>query len=75
MLHQAVHSHLFKLGALSAIVAVRVNGNAPSGSKLTPHLNVLGVHKLDKVLHNDINAVLVEIAVITEAVQIKFQRL
>ena len=73
MLHQAVHSHLFKLGALSAIVAVRVNGNAAAGQKLSPHFNVRRLHQPDQVVHDNVHTVLVEIAVIPEAEQIQLQ--
>ena len=74
MVGQSVPSHLFPLRPRSAIVAVRVNGNAAAGQKLSPHFNVRRLHQPDQVVHDDVHTVLVEIAVIPEAEQIQLQR-
>ena len=56
-----------------AVVAVRVNRNTAARGKFAPDLNVFRIHKADKVFHDDVHTVLVEIAVIAEAEQIQFE--
>ena len=62
------------------VVSIRVVGkgvdtDAAAGREDTRHLDVLGVHEADKVVEDDVDAVLVEIAVVAEREQIEFQRL
>ena len=54
---------LLPLCARTAVVGVRVDGNAAAGSKESGNFNVLGIHQFDEVLHNCVHAVLVEISV------------
>ncbi len=39
------------------------------------HLDVAGIHQFDQVLHNDVHAVLMEIAVVAEREQVQLERL
>ena len=62
------------------VVGVRVVGkgvdtDAAAGREDTRDLDVLGVHEADQVVEDDVDAVLVEIAVVAEREQIEFQRL
>ena len=62
------------------VVGIRVVGkgvdtDAAAGSEDTRNLDVLGVHEADKVVENDVDAVLVEITMVAEREQIEFQRL
>ena len=41
----------------------------------TCHLDILRIHKLHEVFHNDVHAVLVEVAMITEAEKVELQAL
>ena len=74
MVHQTMLRHSLIFGALFAIVAVRVNTQAASWHKLTPHLNVLRVHQRYKVLHYGVHAVLMELPLATVAEKVEFQR-
>ena len=57
------------------VVGKGVDTDAAAGREDTRHLDVLGVHEADKVVEDDVDAVLVEIAVVAEREQIEFQRL
>lgn len=57
------------------VVGKGVDADAAAGREDSRHLDVLGVHKADKVVEDDVDAVLVEIAVVAEREQIEFQRL
>lgn len=72
---ETVNSDLLPHRSLFAVVAIGVNGNSSAGREFSPDLDILGIHKLDKVFHNDVHAVLVEVPVVAEAVQIKLQGL
>ena len=58
-----------------AIVGKRLDGNAATGIEQTDDLQILGVHQLDQVLHDDVHAVLVEVAVVAETEEVEFQAL
>ena len=68
-------SHLLVWSAGLPIVGIRINADAPSGCEQTDHLNILGCHEFDEVFHDDIDTVLVEVAVVSKAEEIKFQTL
>ena len=72
---KSVNCYLLPHCTLFAVVAVGVYGNSSAGGKLSPYLNIFGIHKLDKVFHDDVHAVLVEVPVVAEAVEIKLQGL
>ena len=57
---------LFPLCTRLAIVCVWVDGQTTTRRKLAPYLDVLRIHQLDKVFHNDIDAIFVEIPMVTE---------
>ncbi len=63
------------LGAGTAVVGVRVDGDAAARGEEAGDLYVLGIHQLDEILHDLVDAVLVEITVVAEAEQIQFQAL
>jgi len=75
MVEHTVVSHLLVLGAWTAIVGIRIDADAASGRKQSCYLNVLWVHQLDKILHDGVDAVLVEITVVTEAEEVELQAL
>lgn len=75
MVRETVYRDLLPHSPLFAVVAVGVYGDASPRGKFSPDLDVLGIHKLDKVFHYDVHAVLVEVPVVPEAVQIKLQGL
>ena len=63
------------LCAFSAVVGVGPDWDAASWGEYSCHLNILRVHKADKVLHDDVDAVLMEVTVIAEAEKIKLKTL
>ena len=57
---------LFPLCTRLAIVCVWIDRQTTARRKLAPYLDVLRIHQLDKVFHDDIDAVLVKVPVIAE---------
>lgn len=60
----------FPLCTRLAVVCVWIDGQTTARRKLAPHLDVLRIHQLHKVFHNDVDAVLVKVPVIAETKQI-----
>ena len=75
MLGKTLPSEIFPLGVFFSVVAVGIDGQSAARQKLAPYLDVFGLHQLDQILHDDIHAVLMEIAVIAEAEQVELERL
>ena len=58
-----------------AIVGKRLDADAAARVEQADDLQVLGVHQLDQVLHDDVDAILMEVAVVAETEQVQFQAL
>ena len=58
-----------------AIVGKRLDADAATGVEQADDLEILGVHQLDQVLHDDVHAVLVEVAVVAETEEIQLEAL
>lgn len=67
---KALFGSLFPLCARLAIVCIWVDGQSTTRRKLAPYLNILRIHQLHKVFHDDVNAVLVKVPVIAEAKEV-----
>ena len=65
---------LLPFGSRLAVVGIRIDGQTAARQEFAPNLNILRLHQFDKILHNDIYAVFMEITVITEAEQVQLQR-
>ena len=63
---KALFCSLFPLCTRLAVVCVWIDGQTTARRKLTPYLDVLRIHQLHKVFHDDIYAVLVKVPVIAE---------
>ena len=63
---KALFCGLFPLSTRLAVVCVWIDGQTTTRRKLAPYLDVLRIHQLDKVFHDDVNAVLVKVPVIAE---------
>ena len=74
MLGQALPGHVSPGRAGPAVVAVRIDADAAAGQEFPPYFDIFRVHGLDEVVHDDVDAVFMEITVIAEAEQIEFQR-
>jgi len=75
VMKETVLSHLLILSAWTSVVGIGIDADAATGREKTDDFNVLGVHKSDKVLHNRVDTILVEITVITETEEVQFQGL
>jgi len=73
MVHQTMLSHRFELRAGLTPVAVRIDRNAAARGEFAPNLDITRRHQLDQIIHNNIDAVLVEITVIPEAEQVQLK--
>lgn len=50
-----------------AVVRVWIDGQTTAWRKLAPYLDVFRIHQLDEVFHDNIDAIFVEIPMVTEA--------
>lgn len=75
MLREALPCNFFPAGAGFAVIAVRIDGDASAGGEFAPYFDVLGIHQFDQILHDLIDAILVEVTVIAERIQVKLERL
>ena len=75
VLTEPLPGQLFELRARAAIIGIRMDGNAATGRKETRDLDVTGIHELDQVLHDDVDAILMEVAMVAKRKQIEFQTL
>ena len=63
---KALFCRLFPLCTRLAVICVWIDRQATARRKLAPYLDVLRIHQLHKVFHNDVDAVLVKVPVITK---------
>ena len=75
MVHQALLSQLLILGTWAAVVGIGINTDATTRGEEPDDLYILGIHQTDEILHDDIDAVLVEITMIAETEKIQLQTL
>ena len=57
---------LFPLRTRLAVVCVWIDGQTTARRKLATYLDVLRIHQLDEVFHNNIDAIFMEISMVTE---------
>jgi hypothetical protein len=57
------------------IVGERINGNTSAGHEIAGDFEVFGIHEADEVLHDNIDAVLMKIAVIAEREEVELEAL
>ena len=75
MVHEPVLCKLLVFCSWTTIVSVWIDADTATWGEDTRHLNIFRIHETDKVLHNDIDAILMEVAMITEREEIEFQAL
>ena len=63
---KALFCSLFPLCTRLAIVCIRIDRQTTARRKLAPYLDVLRIHQLNEVFHDDVDAVLVKVPVIAE---------
>ncbi len=74
MIHHPMARHLLVLRPRFSVVAIRIDRDATTRSELAPYLDVARVHQLDQIVHDDVDTILMEIAVIAEAEQVQLER-
>ena len=57
---------LFPLCTRLAVVCVWIDGQTTARRKLAPYLDVLWIHQLDEVFHDDIDAIFEKVPMVTE---------
>ena len=72
---EPVLGQLLVLGAGTAVVGVGVDGDAAAGGEDTCDLDVFGGHEAYEVFHDDVDAVLMEVAVVAEADEVELETL
>ena len=72
---QPPEGHLLILCAGPPVVGVRMDADAPARREQPYHLYVLRLHEPHEVFHYDVDAILVEVAVVAEAEQVELQAL
>ena len=63
---KALFCSLFPLCTKLAVVSIWIDGQTTARRKLTPHLDIFRIHQLHKIFHNDIDAILMEVPMVTE---------
>ena len=63
---KALFCSLFPLCTRLAVVCIWIDGQTTARRKLSPYLDVLRIHQLDEIFHDDVDAVLVKVPVITK---------
>ena len=56
-----------------AVVGKGFYADAATWVEQTDDLQILGIHQLDQILHNDVDAILMKIAVIAKTEQVQLQ--
>ena len=59
-MEQPVLGDTLPLRARPAVITVRVDRDASARCELAPDFDVLGIHELDEILHDDVHAVLMD---------------
>ena len=75
MVPHTILGHLLILCSWTSVVAIRIYGYTTTRSEYTGNLDIFRIHKLYKVLHYYVHAILVEISMVSEAEEIQFQTL
>jgi hypothetical protein len=70
MVHHPVFGHLFVFGSRFSIIAVRIDTQTTAWKEFTPNLDVFGLHQFNQVFHNDIDAIFVKRAVVSETEEV-----
>ena len=58
-----------------AIIGKGFDRNASTRVEQSDDLQIFGIHQFDQILHDDVDAVFVEIAVVAETEEVEFQAL
>lgn len=70
---EALRGQLLVFGARPAVVGIGVDADAATRDEKPGDLDIFGIHEADEVLHDDVYAVFVEVAVVAETEQVELQ--
>ena len=63
---KALFRSLLPLCTRLAVICVWIDRQTTARCKLAPYLDVLRIHQLDEIFHDDVNAIFMEITMVTE---------
>ena len=75
MAEHSLFSHFFVWSTWHSVIGIGIDGDAATRGKQSYHLYIFWLHQLHQVLHDDINTVLLEVAMVTEGEEIELQTL
>ena len=75
MLGQTLPGNVFPRRTGTAVIAVGIDADAAARQEFPPDFDILRIHGIDEVVHDDVDAVFVEVSVVAEAEQVEFQSL
>lgn len=70
---QPAACHFFILSAWLSIVGIRMNADTAAGNKEPHHFDIAGLHKDNEVVEDNIDAVLVEVAMVAEREEVELE--
>lgn len=75
MIYETMLSQLLILCARATIVRKWINADPTSWSEYSGYLDVFWIHQFDKVLHDDIDTIFMEVSMISETEKIDLETL
>ena len=75
VVQKAELGHLLVFCSWSSVVGVGIDADAASWREDSRHFDVFRIHQFDEVLHDNVDTIFVEVAMVSEAKQVEFQAL
>ena len=75
MVHEPMLCKLLVFCSRTTVVGVWIDADTATWGEDARHLYIFRIHEADKVFHNDIDTILMEVAMIAEREEIEFQTL
>ena len=66
---------MFVFSTWTAIIGIWIDGNATTWEEYASDLDILGIYQADKVLHDDVDTVLVKGTMVAEAKKVELETL
>ena len=73
VVHHSVLRHLFILGSRTSVVGIWIDADATTRGKNAGDFDVFRIHQTDEVLHNLVDAILMEVSVVAETEEVELQ--
>ena len=75
VLSKTLLGQLFITSAGFAVVGIRIDADATARSEQSGNLYIFRIHQFDKIFHDDVHTILMEISMITETEEVELQAL